>query len=69
MNELKMREEISLRLRQSMPLFISDDLDEYFYLVRSNEVGVVVEAIIGLLKDIRDKKPYAMDILLDPETD
>lgn len=61
MKEKLLRELISDTIRASMPYFKSDDLDEYFYLVRPNEVGIVVEQIYRLFRDIEEKKPYTLE--------
>ena len=51
------REEIKARLRYAFPYFESDDKDDWFYLVREQDLDRAVESILALFEEDRPAEP------------
>ena len=57
MDKEKLKEEIEIQLRHIFPYYESEDKDDYFYLVRDEDIKQAVESIADLFKAKSTRPP------------
>jgi hypothetical protein len=61
MNHNELRESLAEVLKQSLPYWETDDKDEYMYVVRPNQLGIVVDALVKFISSQDTSKSDTLD--------